>query len=83
MATEKTPGDLLAGPSETIAASIPQSLANAVRAQTGRREFSRFVAQAMHRELVRRNRDRLVNDLIAELGPPSSADAQAIDDLMR
>jgi hypothetical protein len=83
MAHENPDADLLLGPTEPIAASIPQSLANAVRAQTGKREFSRFVAQAIHHELVRRNRDKLVNDLIAETGPPSIEDAQAIDDLMR
>jgi hypothetical protein len=75
--------DLLAGATETIAASVPKALAKAVRAQTGKREFSRFVTQALHRELVRRNRERLVDDLLAEVGPLDPAEVQAIDDLMR
>jgi len=62
------PIDLMSGPTETIAASIPRALALAVRAQTGKREFSRFVAQAMHRALLRRNLESLVKDLIAEFG---------------
>jgi hypothetical protein len=41
------------------------------------------MARAIHGELARRNRNKLVNDLIAESGPPGIEDAQAIDDLMR
>ena len=77
------PIDLMSGPTETIAASIPRALAVAVRAQTGKREFSRFVAQAMHRALLRRNLESLVKDLIAEFGEPDPAIGLEIDDLMR
>jgi len=73
----------MSGPTETIAASIPRALAVAVRARTGKREFSRFVAQAMHRELLRRNLESFVSDLIAEFGPSDPADLREIDELMR
>jgi hypothetical protein len=75
--------DLVSGPSETIAASIPKALANAVRACIGKREFSRFVTQAMRRELTRRNRESLVHDLIAEIGAPNEDEIRKIDELMR
>jgi hypothetical protein len=83
--TALSPGldSLLTGATETIAASVPTALAKAVRAQTGKREFSRFVVQALHRELVRRNLDTLVNDLVAEVGPLDPAEMRAIDDVMR
>jgi len=77
------PGNLTEGPTETIAASIPKALASAIRAQMGKREFSRFVTLALHRELVRRNRKSLVDDLIAESGPLDPEELRAIDELMR
>jgi len=80
---EPTLPELLSGPTETIAATIPRALADAVRAQTGKRGFSRFIAQAMHRELRRCDLETLVNELIAEVGPIDPAIGQEIDELMR
>jgi hypothetical protein len=45
-----------AGPSETVAASVPRALTVAIRAKVGKREFSRFVGRALARELVDQNR---------------------------
>jgi hypothetical protein len=45
-----------AGPSETVAASVPRALTAAIRAKVGKREFSRFVGRALARELVDQNR---------------------------
>jgi hypothetical protein len=45
-----------AGPAETVAASVPGTLAAAIRAKVGKREFSRFVGRALARELVDQNR---------------------------
>lgn len=57
------------GPAETIAASLPKELADAIRAQVGKREFSRFVARALARELVDRNRAAYVASFEADQGP--------------
>ena len=45
-----------AGPSETVAASVPRALTAAIRAKVGKREFSRFVGRALARELIDQNR---------------------------
>jgi len=49
-----------AGPSETVAASVPRALTAAIRAKVGKREFSRFVGRALARELVDQNRAEYV-----------------------
>ena len=73
------PIDPLSGPAETIAASIPKGLADAVRRHVAKGEFSRFVTRAMHHELVRRNRVALVEALERELGPSDPAVLAEID----
>jgi len=64
--------DLLArfeGPVETIAASVPRGLIDEVRARVGKREFSRFVAEALAAELISRNRLEYVSELESIHGP--------------
>ena len=63
-------GDLLLfdGPRETIAASVPKTLAKTVRAMVGVRGFSKVVTEALAREVVRRNREELVALMEAESG---------------
>ena len=56
------------GSTETIAASVPSSLVKEVREHVGKGEFSRFVAQALRRELVRLNRAKFVADFESEFG---------------
>jgi hypothetical protein len=58
-----------AGPAETIAASVPRALTVAIRAKIGKRQFSRFVGQALARELVDQNRANYVASFEAEQGP--------------
>jgi hypothetical protein len=58
-----------AGPAETVAASVPRALAAAIRAQIGKREFSRFVERALARELVDQNRAAYVASFEKDHGP--------------
>jgi hypothetical protein len=58
-----------AGPAKTIAASVPRALTVAIRAKIGKREFSRFVAQALARELVDQNRAAYVASFEKDHGP--------------
>lgn len=59
----------VAGATETIAASVPSALVREVRQHVGKGEFSRFVASALRRELVRLNRARFISDFESEFGP--------------
>jgi hypothetical protein len=58
-----------AGPSQTIAASVPRALTVAIRAKIGKREFSRFVGQALARELADQNRAAYVASFEKDHGP--------------
>jgi len=58
-----------AGPSQTIAASVPRALAAAIRERIGKREFSRFVGRALARELVDQNRAAYVVSFERDHGP--------------
>jgi hypothetical protein len=58
-----------AGPAQTIAASVPRALTVAIRAKIGKREFSRFVGQALARELVDQNRAAYVASFEKDHGP--------------
>ena len=71
------------GPTVTISASIPESLAAEVRDAVGSREFSQFVAQAMRREMLRMNRQRLVDEIEAVSGPVDPAEIERISRLMQ
>jgi hypothetical protein len=57
------------GPSETVAASVPRALTAAIRAKVGKRQFSRFVARALARELVDQNRAAYVASFEKDHGP--------------
>jgi len=57
------------GPADTIAASVPRSLTKAIRAKIGKRGFSRFVGQALARELVDQNRAAYLASFEKEHGP--------------
>jgi len=52
-----------------IVVSVPNVLLNEIRAQIGRREFARFVATSLARELIDRSRAALVAKLEATHGP--------------
>jgi hypothetical protein len=58
-----------AGPAQTVAASVPRALTAAIRAKVGKREFSRFVARALARELVDQNRAAYVFSHEKDHGP--------------
>jgi hypothetical protein len=58
-----------AGPAQTIAASVPRALTVAIRAKIGKRGFSRFVGQALARELVDQNRAAYVASFEKDHGP--------------
>lgn len=58
-----------AGPAQTVAASVPRALTVAIRAKVGKREFSRFVARALARELVDQNRAAYVKSYEKDRGP--------------
>jgi hypothetical protein len=66
---EDDPLTRFAGPAQTIAASVPRALTAAIRAKIGKREFSRFVAQALARELVDQNRAAYVASFERDHGP--------------
>jgi hypothetical protein len=70
------------GPAETIAASLPKELADAIRAQVGKREFSRFVARALARELVDRNRAAYVASFEADHGPLDPGLVASFEDVL-
>ncbi len=61
-----------AGPAQTVAASVPRALTVAIRAKVGKREFSRFVARALARELVDQNRAAYVVSYEKDHGPIDS-----------
>jgi hypothetical protein len=58
-----------AGPAQTVAASVPRALTVAIRAKVGKREFSRFVARALARELADQNRAAYVMSYEKDHGP--------------
>jgi hypothetical protein len=60
------------GPAQTIAASVPRALTVAIRAKVGKREFSRFVARALARELVDESRAAYVASYEKDHGPVDS-----------
>ncbi len=66
---EDDPLTRFAGPAQTIAASVPRALTAAIRAKIGKREFSRFVGQALARELVDQNRAAYVASFERDHGP--------------
>jgi hypothetical protein len=66
----------LQGATETIAASVPSTLVKEVREHVAKGEFSRFVAQALRRELVRLNRAKFVADFESDFG---ALDKKAVD----
>lgn len=57
------------GVATTIAASVPKDLADEIRKRVGKREFSRFVATALARELIDRNRAEYITEMEAIHGP--------------
>jgi hypothetical protein len=71
-----------AGPSETIAASVPRSLTVAIRARIGKREFSRFVGQALARELIDQNRAAYVASFEKDHGPIDGKLTARLEDLL-
>jgi hypothetical protein len=54
---------------QTISATVPKEIVMGVKAKTGKRGFSRFVASAMARELTQRYRDEFVAAAEREHGP--------------
>jgi hypothetical protein len=66
---DEDPLTRFAGPSETVAASLPRALAAAIRAKVGKREFSRFVGRALARELVDQNRAAYLASFEKDHGP--------------
>jgi hypothetical protein len=71
------------GPIVTVAASLPKELADAIRALVGKREFSRFVGEALARELVDRERAAYVDEAIARHGPLDQNLVAELEELFR
>jgi hypothetical protein len=67
--TDDDPLARFAGPAQTIAASVPRTLTEAIRAKVGKREFSSFVARAMARELADQNRAAYIASYEGDHGP--------------
>jgi hypothetical protein len=67
--TDDDPLARFAGPAQTVAASVPRTLTEAIRAKVGKREFSSFVARAMARELADQNRAAYIASYEEEHGP--------------
>lgn len=70
------------GPTVTVSASIPESLVVEARDAVGSREFSKFVAQAMRRELLRIRRRRLAEEMEAVSGPVPPEEIERIRRVM-
>jgi hypothetical protein len=79
--TDDDPTTRFAGPVQTVAASVPRALTEAVRAKVGKREFSRFVARAMARELLDRNRAAYVTSYEEDHGPIDPQLTTRLEDL--
>jgi len=71
------------GPAVTVAASLPKELADAIRALVGKREFSRFVGDALARELIDRERAAYVEEAIARHGPLDTKLVADLEELFR
>ena len=69
------------GTATTIAASVPKELIDEIRVRTGRREFSRFVAISLARELIDRSRADLVAEMEATHGPVDADLVRALEDV--
>jgi len=69
------------GAATTIAASVPKELIDEIRVRTGRREFSRFVATSLARELIDRSRADLVAEMEAAHGPVDADLVRALEDI--
>ena len=81
MRADDDPVTRFAGPAQTIAASVPRSLTEAVRATVGKREFSSFVARAMARELIDQNRAAYVASYEEDHGPIDPQLTARLEDL--
>ncbi len=71
------------GPIVTVVASLPKELADAIRALVGKREFSRFVGEALARELIDRERAAYVDEAIARHGPLDQNLVAELEELFR
>ena len=81
MRADDDPLTRFAGPVQTIAASVPRALTEAVRAKVGKREFSSFVARAMARELLDQNRAAYVTSYEKDHGPIDPQLTARLEDL--
>lgn len=81
MRADDDPVTRFAGPAQTIAASVPRALTEAVRAKVGKREFSSFVARAMARELIDQNRAAYVTSYEEDHGPIDPQLTARLEDL--
>ncbi len=70
-------------PTLTVAASVPRSIVEAVKAQVGARGFSRFVSTALERELRHVARRELIDAVVEQSGPLDPAHLKAARKLLR
>ena len=62
----------------TISATVPEEIARQVKAETGKRGFSKFVARAIARELLRKRREEFVRDAEETSGPVDEKRLRAV-----
>ena len=62
-------GKLHGGRVRKVSVSMPEALAEAVRARTGAGGFSRYVTEAVEREIMHDSLGDLIEELEAEYGP--------------
>ncbi len=74
--------EMLDGPTETIAASIPRRLAQHLRKRIERGRFSQFVTRAITREAIRLNRLALVANVERATGPLDPEAVEAAERLL-
>jgi hypothetical protein len=65
------------GPTMTVSTSLHQGTVEAVRSRVGKREFSRYVEEAVVRRIARDNLRELLDDFEAVNGPP---DQRAVEE---
>ena len=80
--TESTFAEMLEGPTETVAVSIPRHLAQRLRKTMKKGGFSQFVTRAITREAIRQNRLAFVADVERATGPLDPKAVEAAERLL-
>lgn len=68
---------------EKVPVTIPTELLRRVRAHTRKGQFSAFVTRALRHELVRRNRQSLLDDYTQAIGPINATKVRQFRKLLK